>query len=425
MALGDSQGRFYGWIALAGAMLVHFSSCGGVYYSYGVFIPSLTETFGWSRSALSAPYTLLMIFMGLLGPLVGISIAKFGARKNIIIGNLVAALGLMGMSLTRNIWHVYLFFSVLGGIGSSFGVMIATMVIANNWFIKRRALVISLLFAARGAGGFVLPPLVAWLITIIGWRFVWVSLGAIHLVLAVIIGGLLIRNRPEDMGQLPDGGVTEVAQETTSRDQTTGRVYQTPVDWKTGDALRSSVLWMTVAFTAANMFSLNILSTHQVAYIQDLGFSPVAAATALGSVVGISIAGRLLIGFLGSRIEGRYLAALCLAGFSAGIIILMNAQTLPFIYLYVVATGFSIGGLLVIRPTIIGAYYGRAYYAQILGWTAPIGALLSSVGPLVAGFIYDNTGSYMKVFTVATAVLGVGLVCALLSRPPKPRFLEE
>ncbi|MFC1914096.1 MFS transporter [Chloroflexota bacterium] len=423
--MGDSkQGIFYGWIALVGAMLIHFCNCGIIFYSYGVFLPSLIETFGWSRSALSAPYTLLLLIMGLLGPLVGVSVSKFGARKNIVIGNLVAFLGLMGMYLTSNIWHIYLFYSILVGIGSSFGVVIPTLVIANNWFMKRRSIGISMLWASRGVGGLVFPPVIALLIPILGWRLVWVSSGAIYLILAVIIGGILIRNKPEDMGQITDGEVTEVAQETTSKSQTTGRVYQTPVDWKTGDALRSPALWMTIVFSAATMFSLHILSTHQVVYFQGLGFSPVVAATALGSVVGISVIGRLLIGFLSSRIEGRYLAALCLAGFSVGIIVLMNAKTIPLMYLYVVVTGLSVGSL-VIRPNLIGAYYGRAYYANILGWTAPINALISSVGPLVAGFIYDNTGSYIRVFTVAIAVLGVGLVCALLARPPEPLSVEE
>src|SRR5665647_1400515 len=94
----SKQPRFSGWLTLAGAMLAYGGICGDVTYAYGVFLPSMNEAFGWHRSVLSGPYTLFLIIGGLLGPLVGWTIARFGARKNIILGNIFAALGLLGMS---------------------------------------------------------------------------------------------------------------------------------------------------------------------------------------------------------------------------------------------------------------------------------------------------------------------------------------
>ena len=112
----SKQTHFSGWLTLAGAMLAYGGICGDVTYAYGVFLPSMNETFGWHRSVLSGPYTLFLIIGGLLGPLVGWTIARFGARKNIILGNIFAALGLLGMSQVGEIWHVYLFFGVMGGL---------------------------------------------------------------------------------------------------------------------------------------------------------------------------------------------------------------------------------------------------------------------------------------------------------------------
>jgi MFS family permease len=109
------QKEFSGWSTLAGAMLAYGCICGDVTYAYGVFLPSMNEAFGWPRSALSGPYTLFLITGGLLGPLVGWTIDRFGARKNVIFGNIFAALGLLGMSQVREIWQVYLFFGVMGG----------------------------------------------------------------------------------------------------------------------------------------------------------------------------------------------------------------------------------------------------------------------------------------------------------------------
>ena len=401
-------------------MLVYFSLCGNILYAYGVFLPSMCEEFGWSRSALSGPYTAFALVGGILGPLAGISIGKFGARKNAIAGNLVVVLGLMGMSLVKELWHVYLFYGVLIGAGLAFGTWIATVTVVNNWFIRRRSLAMGLLFAAGGIGGFAFPPLISWLISSLGWQMSWGCLAGSHMVLAVVIGGILIRNKPEEMGQVPDGEVAQAAQEAGVDSPPPRQVYQTAVDWKVRDALRTRALWLVMIAMAASLFSLDMLTIHQVAYLQDLGFSPMIAATALGLLAGISIIGRLLCGALGTRFEGRYLAAVCLAGFAVGIIILMNAKALPLIYLYAIISGISYGGMIVLGPVLTGAYFGRAHYAQISGWTAPVATFIAAASPLLAGFIHDTTGSYIPAFLVAAAFLGVGLVCALLARPPKP-----
>jgi len=421
---GLRRERFYGWTALAGAILVYFCGCGNLWFSYGVFLPSISETFGWGRAALSGPYSLFILVMGLLAPLVGASITRFGARKNIIFGNLLAVLGLVGMSLIKDIWQVYLFYSVLIGVGNAFGMFLPATTIANNWFAKRRSLAMSLVVASGAIGGFALPPFITWLISGLGWRLTWVCLAVIHLVLSVGVAGALIKNKPEDIGQVPDGKVAQEAQEVEAGRTALSRVYQTPVDWKTREALRTRALWMIMVFTAATMFLLQIIMAHQVIYLQHLGFSPMIAATTLGIFAGLSIVGRLGIGALGSRFEGRHLAAACLGGFAIGVIILMNVKALPgtCLYLYALLSGVSYGGLIVLKPVMLGAYYGRAHYAQILGWCTLLVTLFGAAGPLLAGVIYDTTGSYMPAFVIAVALVGVGLVCALLAQPPKPRI---
>lgn len=416
----EGQRRFYGWIALIGAMLVYFGMCGDVYYAYGVFLPVMCEDLGWSRFALSGPYTAYLIAGGLIGPLAGISVSKFGARKNIIAGNLVATLGLLGMSFIREIWHAYLFFGIFIGASLAFGTYIATTTIVNDWFTRRRTLAMGLLVAAGGISGFAFPPLISWLISSLGWRLSWVCLAGIHLVLVVVVGGMLIRNKPEEVGQVPDGEVTRESREDVVGSPAQRQVYQTPVDWGVKNALRTPALWLMMIFSVANMFTLTFLAIHQVAYLQDMGFSSMVAATALGLLVGMSVVGRLVCGALGSRFEGRYLAIACLTGFAIGVIILMNARALPLVYLYAVLSGISYGGIVVLMPSMFGAYFGRAHFARIIGWGSPITTLLGAASPLVAGFIYGATGTYTAAFWVAIAFLGVGVVCAFLARPPKP-----
>jgi len=401
-------------------MLVSFSMVGTVMLPYGVFLPTMCEELGWSRSAMSAPYTAFWIFTGLLGPLAGITIGKFGARKNIIIGNLVIALGVLGMSLVKEIWHIYLFYTVLVGGGQAFGTFIAITTTINSWFARRRALILSLVLSAGGIGALTFAPLISWLIASQGWQIAWVYVAGLHLILAVFAGGILIRNKPEEPYQLPDSETTSTSQAAGVTDQAQSRTYQTPVEWRVGDALRTPALWLVVAFVSSSMFALNFLSLHQVAYLQDLQYSPMVAATAVGMLSGMSIVGQLASGALGTRFEGRHIAAVCLVGFAVGITILMNVRSLPLIYLHTVISGISCGGIMVIMPVLIGAYFGSAAYAQIIGWTTPVTTLFSAGSPLLAAFIFDSTGSYKPVFVTSLILLGAGLVCALLARPPKP-----
>ena len=393
--------------------------CGNYVYSFGVFLPVLSEEFNWSRTTLSGTLTASEVAWGMIGPLIGISISKFGARRNIFIGNLIAALGLLGMVFVEEIWHVYLFYSALAGIGISFGSFLSITTMVNDWFIRRRSLAMSLILAAGGVGGLIFPPFISWLITNLGWQVTWVFLAGLHLVLAVIIGSTFVRNKPEEMGQLPDGDTSLVVGGSTAESVSASRVYQTPVDWTVRAALGTRALWLILVCDLALWFPLGTIIIHQVAYLQDRGFTSLMAASALGLMVGISIIGRLVFGVLGTRFESRYLIATCLALMFAGIIALMNAETLPLVYTCSVLCGIGYGGMLVNIPVILGAYFGRTHYARILGWTSPILTVFGAGSPLIAGLIYDATGSYMLAFQIGVFLLGVGIILALWARPPK------
>ena len=412
--------KFYGWINLAGVMLVYGGLCGDITYAYGVFLPAMSETFHWNRATFSGPYVAFLVICGVLGPVVGMTIARFGAKKNIVLSNFIAVLGLLGMSQVSNIWHVYLFYGVMAGLGIAFGEFIAVTTVINHWFIRRRSLAMGFLFASGGIGGFVMPPLISWFILNLGWRWAWACLAGIHLLLTVVLGGLILRNRPEDIGQLPDGDHAADGSLRANGAQTVhGSVYQTATDWTVGQAMRTPALWMVMMLFTSILFVLNMLTTHQVAYLQDRSYSPMVSASALGLMLGMSIIGRLLSGILGIRFEGRHLAALFLGAMGLGVLALIAAHGSGFIYAYSILTGIGFGGMIVLMPTLISAYFGRTHYSQIAGWTAPIAMLGSAVSPSLAGYIHDATGQYVLPFGICAALAFAGIFIALLARPPK------
>ncbi len=415
---GLKEQRFYGWTAVIGVMLAYGGLCGDITYAYGIFLPAMAESFRWSRSALSGPYGFFIIVGGMLGPVAGMTVSRFGARKNIILCNIVAAFGLLGMSQIKELWHVYLFFGVMAGMGLGFGEFVSVTTVINNWFIRKRSLAMGLLFASGGVAGLAFPPLITRMISGLGWRTAWVCIAAIHLVLTVVLAGIFIRSRPEDVGQSPDGR-SYITSQLSSETKVQNRVYQTSSDWKLRDALRTPTLWLIVALFSIFFFASNILITHQVVYLQGLNFSPMMSATVFGLMIGISIIGRLVSGVLALRFEGRYLAAGFLTSMGLGILALIYARDISFIYLYSILTGIGFGGMVVLMPSLLGAYFGRAYYSQILGWTTPVVTIVCAAGPVIAGFLYDLTGKYILSFFLASASIFVSALIALLCLPPR------
>src|SRR5512145_571061 len=280
MTLTSSQNKpFSGWIALAGVMAAYCGICGNVSYAFGVFLPSMAESFGWSRQALSGPYTFYLVLGGLLGPLAGWSVARFGARRNIVLGNIAAVLGLLGMSQIRELWHVYLCFGFLCGLALAFSEFLPTTTVVNHWFIRRRSLALGLLLASGAAGGFFLPPVISSLMSSVGWRWAWAVLAGLQLLTGIVLAGLLIHNTSEEKGQVPDGCTGAGDAGYSVEAVPNGFDQLTDPQWNIRDALKMPALWMQLVLFTVLLFVVNMIATHQVAHLRDLKYSPMLAAT--------------------------------------------------------------------------------------------------------------------------------------------------
>ncbi|MFH1775323.1 MAG: MFS transporter [Chloroflexota bacterium] len=413
--MSDGKG-FRGWVVVGGLLSVYLALIGIYTLSFGVFLPSITGELGWSREMISGAYLLHSVLFCLLGPVAGLSITRLGARANLVMGNLLVALGLLGMAFIAEPWHIYLTYGVLGGAGISLGGMITCTTVVNQWFIRRRSLVIAIVLSAGGIGGLAFPPLMAWLILGGGWRPALMIMAGAYALLAVLIPGILVRGRPGDVGQLPDGRA-EGGRE-AGAGSSPSSAYQTPVDWEPAQTMRQGTTWLIILMSILILFVSTIITVHQVAYLEDSGYSKMVAATALGLIPGMSVIGRLAIGALALRFKIRYLILAFFALRVISFVILINADSLPLIYLYAALYGIGFGGLVSAYPLIMSAYYGRSKYHRIVGWTLPFTAL-GATGAVVAGRLYDVTGGYQLVFIIAIAISVLGGICAIMARPPK------
>ncbi len=409
---------FYGWFALAGVMLVIFVVGGAFVNSFGVLLPVITTEFGWSRAVVAGALASGIIAFGLPSPLYGVLVAKLGPRFTIILGNLLAGLGMAGVCLVQEIWHLYALYIIIG-IGGGFGGYISAATVANNWFIKKRSLALGAFVACAGLGGFVFPPLTTSLIAAIGWRMAWLVLAGIIMVIPVLIGGVVLtRNRPEDMGQTPDGMPAdafteiEVAESKEAADEKAG-------GWSIRQVMKGPTAWLIGGFSAANTFTMGTMVSHQIAYLQDIDFSPMTAATTMSFMSIFSIAGSLIFGALAMKLKVRYLSCVFFAIQLMGLVILLSSRELGLIYVYAAFQGMSNGALTAAMPTLVGIYYPRRRYSQVMGIVLPFQVCGNAVATIVAGAIYDATLTYTPAFITAAVFSLAGLIFVLLARRPK------
>jgi MFS family permease len=409
---------FYGWFALSGAAFSGLIAAGCFIYAYGVFLPIMAQEFGWSRAVVASGLSLGLLCFLLPSPLVGLSIAKFGPRIHLILGNVLLGLCLAGMSLVHEAWQVFVLYA-LAGLCGGFGGYVTTTTIANNWFIKKRPLAMGIIQACINLGGLIFLPITTVFVSAIGWRLSWVALGGINLVFAGIISGwVLTRNRPEDMGQVPDGIPQNQAAVVRTKGNSPKEV-QEPQNWTTKQALRQRVAWFIAVFGLVGAFVWGTLVAHQVAYVMDMGFAAMVAAMTLSVFSAATVIGNLAFGVLALRFNMRYVVMVSFIILMIGIGGLLTGKNLPLIYFSAVFCGLSCGLIITALPTLIGAYFGRANFSQIFGAIFAVGSVFQAVAPTIAGAIYDNAHTYVPAFIILAVLSVIGIICAYLARPPK------
>ncbi len=413
------KGRvFYGWFALGGVMLVIFVVGGAFVHSFGVLLPVISSEFDWSRAVVAGALAAGIMAFGLPSPLYGVLVGRLGPRVTIIFGNLLAALGIAGIYLVQEVWHNYLLY-ILIGLGGGFGGYISCTTVANNWFIKKRSLALGIFIASAGLGGFVFPPLTTSLIEAIGWRETWLVLAGMIILLAVVIGGvILVRNKPEDMGLLPDGMPADAFSEMEVA-ESQAATEEESAGWSIKQVLKRPTAWLIGGFSAANTFTMGTMVTHQIAYLQDINFSPMTAATTLSFMSIFSIMGSLVFGALAMRFKVRYMASVAFGIQMMGLIILLTTRELGLIYVYAAFQGVSNGALTTAMPTFVGAYYRRDRYSQVMGVVLPFQVCSNAIAATVAGAIFDATGSYTPAFATAVVFSLAGLIFVYMARRPK------
>ena len=219
-----ARGVFYGWWLVVISGFTMTIATVPLYHAMAVWSVALESQFGWSRGQLGLALTFTRIEGGLMGPIEGYLTDKLGARRMVFIGLLILGVGFLIFAGVRNLWMFYVAFMVMA-LGQGLGSWLPLMTTINNWFARRRATAMGWANVGSRIGALLLVPAIAWAIdpeqTRLGWQLTALILGIITLVLAYPLTRL-IRNRPQEYGQRPDGDPPEPVASTVATPETAG-----------------------------------------------------------------------------------------------------------------------------------------------------------------------------------------------------------
>ncbi len=419
-----SKDGFYGWINLT-VMFFFNAVIMLMMVAFALFLPFWVKEFDWSRASISGAQTISIILAGLTAPMVAIFIMKQGPKRAIVIGNFINVVGLVMLAYQNSIWHLYLGNGVIIGMGMSIGGILAGSTVINYWFVLKRPVALSISMAAMGFSGVVANPSIMALIHWVGWRHTYLILAAAAALFCVVAPALLLKNKPEDLGQVPDGLSATTLDPMKSTDSLYGSLDKTTVDFTAREALRTRALWLLVTYTTLTFFVITAMMTHQVAFLFDIGIPETMAAMALGilsAAMGIS---QLGVGFLGLRFKMRSLAIISMLLSIAGLSILLFAHSLPQVLAFCIIYGTGQGIQSVAMGNLLPDYFGRTEFPKIMGFTSPITTFVSSIGAPIAGYIRDSSGSYLPAFKMMLVLLVISFVCIVFAKRPVHGSLKE
>ena len=417
----ENSGKiFYGWWIVAASFVIIFFSAGIVFYSFGVFLKPLEADLGWTRTQINLAVAAWALMFGFSGPIIGVFFQKYGARKVIAICAAFTGGCYLLLSGMSQIQYLFLSMAVIG-VGSAGITLIPNQTLISNWFNKYRGRAMGVMMMGIGFGGLAMPQVANYIIESYGWRTSFRVLGILLLVSIIPVTLLLVRTRPSDLGLQPDGISHDDTGESGS--STAQKIVGLPVK----RAIRTPSFWLLFVAFMLLVFGESGLTVNFVAFLDDAGLSSQKAAFFWGLAAGISAAGRLGFGFLADRWNPKNLMAMThglhavavaiLLVFFLGMGIHSGASLFPFSLIY----GLSLGGSAVLLPVMVGRCFGLAHFSKVLGLLMSGFALGVVGGPLLAGGLFDRTGSYrLALIIFAIGFIGASAAIALID-PDKYR----
>ncbi len=411
---------FYGWWIVAAAIVTQSLGSGLLQQAFGTYVVLLGAEFGWSRTALSGAFSLARVEDGLLGPIEGWLLDKFGARNVMRAGFILFGVGFFLFSRLDSILEFYVTF-LLMSVGASLAGFLAITTAIVNWFNRRRSLAMGIALLGNPVGGYALPLVVNALETY-GWR----TVAQASAVIIVVVGlgvSQLVRQRPEQYGYLPDGDLPTDDHAKVGADGAPRAIEQ--VDdgsFTVKQALRTRAFWFISLAHAASVLVVSVAQVHYTAHvIEAFGISLTTAAAIITLQTTTNFVARPLGGWLSDKVGSRNVIMVAMLMHSVALLMLAFGTSLWMVSGFALLNGFAWGARVPVVVSMRAEYFGSKAFGQIMGLSSMVVTIGSVAGPVLAGLSYDMTGSYEFGFTALAIVAGLGTIFMVLMPPPTKR----
>ncbi len=392
--LSEFDFRYYGWRVVLAACLGVMAGFGSLWvYTFAIFVKPLNAEFGWNRESISLGFGLAAVTLGLISPLLGRLIDRFGPRRIILPCMTVYCCAIISLAfLHSHLWQFYVTCIVLGLVGNGAAHLAYSRSI-STWFQKRLGMALALVMVGAGLGAMLLPVFAQAVISRAGWRSAYFSLGCLALLLGLPLSWRYVRER----------GLIE-------RESTP--VSHSGMTWQEG--LRSFPFWIIVAVLFVSSISMNGAITQLSALLTDRGISARSAALCASVLGGSSLIGRIGVGWLLDRFFAARVAVVISLVTAAGIFLLARASSFPAGCLAAALIGVGAGGEAAITPYLLTRYFGLRAFSTLYGLTWTFYAAAGAIGPVILGHAFDSTGSYSSLLVALAVSLSLAAAMNLL-----------
>jgi MFS family permease len=398
---------------MAAAAVLRILGAGLHHYGFTIFFLPLSRDLELSRTATSLAFSLARAEGAIEGPVVGYLLDRFGARPIMMVAVILTGTGYILLSAVDSYVTFILVYTGMISLAYSGGFMHAPVVLANTWFVRRRARAMTSISAAFGVGGALISPLLALIVHAWGWRWGAMTAGLLFLVVGLPVCWT-IRRSPESMGYLPDG---DPAAPSPRQQNSSEHRPASDTDWTVGRAMRSMIFWSLITGTAVRAACYNAISSHFIPILVWKGLSEQEAAFFLGMFAFLSVVSTLGLGWFADKTNKPRMVMLIMILTSGTMLLLIFSGSLASLWLFLIL-------LTLVEPTypvgwaIVGDFFGRKHFAKIRGNMTLFYMWGGVIGPVLAGAIYDRWQSYEPLlWTLAALFLVPGAAYGMLIKP--------
>jgi MFS family permease len=414
---------YYGWRIVIATSCNLFVCSGIGFFTFPVFLKFIEADLHVGRDSLSYAGALAALAAGFATPAIGYALDRYGARAVMLPGAALLSTSYLLLSRSDSLLHLYALFLTIG-IGMAATTILPTQTLISRWFVKRRGRAMGVTAVAGALGAMVWMPLSSRLIEALGWRNAYEVLGIVIATVSLPLISLLIRSSPQAMGLAVEGEGSESSEAETSESRAP-KVDGIEPGYTMAEALATRGFWLIFCSSFFGPFAASGFGLHVVAFLSDTGLSPGEASSVWSAVIGISIGGMFLFGFLAEKCQKRYLgsAGMFSRGLSVLFLVLFSLGVVPRVMAIgqlIILYGLALGCVQVVSPLLLSETFGVKSFGKLGGLIGIPFTLGMALGQVVGGRLFVLQNNYSLAFGIfALAFLLSGVAFALV----KPYFL--